>query len=104
MRKVYSGYDGIMVGFLKSVLEDHRIPCFVKREFLASGAGEIPPNECWPELCVTDDRDYDRAKEIIELALATDHHSNQTWQCPRCEEIIEGQFTDCWQCGEVRPG
>jgi hypothetical protein len=24
------------------------------------------------------------------------------WTCPRCGEEIEGQFTDCWQCGSSR--
>ena len=25
------------------------------------------------------------------------------WTCPQCDEDIEGQFTDCWQCGASRP-
>ncbi|MGH2688586.1 MAG: hypothetical protein ACRDKW_07245 [Actinomycetota bacterium] len=25
------------------------------------------------------------------------------WTCPGCAEEIEGVFTECWQCGTVRP-
>ncbi|MGH7830408.1 MAG: DUF7577 domain-containing protein, partial [Candidatus Binatia bacterium] len=23
----------------------------------------------------------------------------EPWQCRKCGEVIEGQFTDCWNCG-----
>jgi predicted amidophosphoribosyltransferase len=29
--------------------------------------------------------------------------SVQSWLCPGCGETIEGQFSDCWQCGAERP-
>jgi hypothetical protein len=27
-----------------------------------------------------------------------------TWRCPRCSEILEAQFDNCWKCGEAQPG
>lgn len=25
------------------------------------------------------------------------------WQCPNCEQKLDAQFTDCWNCGTERP-
>ena len=25
------------------------------------------------------------------------------WQCPKCSETLEAQFTQCWNCGTVKP-
>jgi len=25
------------------------------------------------------------------------------WQCPNCEQELDAQFTDCWNCGTERP-
>jgi hypothetical protein len=25
------------------------------------------------------------------------------WSCPGCGETLEGQFTECWNCGAARP-
>lgn len=25
-------------------------------------------------------------------------HTLQSWQCPNCNEILEGQFDTCWNC------
>lgn len=89
-----------MVGFLKSVLELNRIPCFVRFEHLAGAAGELPPTVVWPELWVVNDEDAGAARAQIDTALADSRDSLSEWACPDCGELIEGQFSACWRCAQ----
>jgi len=102
MRRVYVSENRLIVGHLKDVLEQHGIPCVLKNPFLQGGAGELPPIECWPEIWVTEDRDYERAREVLDAVLA-EQETAAPWTCPQCGERLEGQFTECWQCGASRP-
>lgn len=100
MRRLYSHQNNLLAGYVKSVVEEHGIPCLLKNEHLLGAAGELPPTECWPEVWVVEDRDYPRALEIIQ---ATMHASGPAWFCPGCGEYLEGQFQMCWRCGRERP-
>lgn len=103
MRKVYTSDNSAIIGHLRQVLENHAIPCIVRNDFLLGGAGELPVNETWPEIWVVDDADFDRARVLIDAIVATEHESEPPWRCASCGEQMEGQFTDCWRCGAVRP-
>jgi hypothetical protein len=103
MRKLISLYDGVMLGYYRGILEDHGIDCMARNEFLAGAAGELPPAECWPELWVTDDADYDRARTLVAAAPPPAPQSARVWACPACGEVMEPQFTACWHCGAERP-
>ena len=102
MRKVYSSDDFLLVGHLREVLESNRIGCVVRNEHLIGGVGELPALECTPEIWVRDDRQYERALEIVRAMLAVDMEAFDDWACPRCGESIEGQFSTCWRCGADR--
>jgi len=91
-----------MVGFLKAILEDHGIDCIIKNEHLCGAVGELPPIECWPEIWLTDESNYTKACTLIDNALHADERGSKAWRCPNCGEVIEGQFTDCWNCGHAR--
>lgn len=99
MLKLYTAADRTLVGFLKSVLEDHRIPCIIRNEFVGGGVGEIPPQECWPELWLIDESDERRARQIIEAAWPSKPVRGAPWQCAWCGEWLEAQFETCWHCG-----
>lgn len=102
MRKVYGSQLFPMVGHLKNVLESHGIHCTIKNEFLGGAAGEVPPIECWPELWVIEDNEFDEATAIVSVAsLEYSAVSAETWSCV-CGEALEGQFTACWRCGASR--
>jgi hypothetical protein len=30
-------------------------------------------------------------------------HPQPSWTCPKCGEVLEGQFTTCWKCGYNLP-
>jgi hypothetical protein len=100
MKIVYSAANISFVSIFQNILEGHGIRCWIKNEFLSAGVGEIPPIECWPQLCVDDD-DFSEAKLIVEKALSVE--VMPAWKCISCGEDIEGQFTECWKCGESRP-
>ncbi len=102
MKKVYTSTDDILIGFLQGLLEDQKIRCLIKNEFLQGGIGDIPAHEAWPEIWVMDDTDEQLAKKLIEQALAPEK-SHREWKCLSCGEWIEAQFTECWKCNSSRP-
>lgn len=102
MKRVYTSQNVVLPGFLRQVLEQRGIGCVIRNEHLGGAAGEVPVNECWPELWVTDDRDEGLARSLIDAALRSDE-GRKPWSCPRCGEQIEDQFAQCWNCGELRP-
>ena len=103
MRKVYSSDNGVIIGHVRQMLENNAVRCIVRNDFLIGGAGELPVNETWPEIWVIDDRDFDRARTLVDAVVATANASEPRWRCASCAERIEGQFTDCWRCGAPRP-
>ena len=102
MRRVYSSQNTMMVGLVKGILDNGGIDCLLKNQILSSGMGELPLNECWPEVWVTHDGDYDKATQIINEFLAGDGRKEISWHCS-CGELLEGQFEICWRCGQARP-
>jgi hypothetical protein len=102
MKNVYSSPHLFLVNHYRNIVESYGIPCVVKNSFLSGAAGELPPTEVWPILCVEDESDYDRAKQIVDEELNRLENAGEHWVCPDCGEYIEGQFTDCWNCGASR--
>ena len=100
MKTVYSASNISLVSIFRHILEEHGIKCWIKNEFLSAGMGEIPPIECWPQICV-EDADFARAEGIVAEAMTLQVRS--AWQCASCGEQLEGQFTECWKCGKSRP-
>lgn len=101
MKTVYSAANIALVSIFQSILEERGIKCWIKNEALLTGIGEIPPIETWPQLCV-EDNSYSEAKRIVDEALAAKDMAS-AWKCDSCGEVIEGQFTECWNCGKIRP-
>ena len=101
MRKVYESLNTMMIGHLKNLLMTEGIPSFTKNEY--GSAGRIPANECWEEIWIENDTQYDDAEKIIKEALSDDSASGPDWVCPRCQEVNEYQFALCWNCGKEIP-
>lgn len=90
------------LGLVQGILEEDGIACLVKNQNLAGAMGEIPLHECWPELWIINDADLPRAEGLVAAMLVPTGVASPSWQC-HCGEIIEGQFTACWNCGRERP-
>jgi len=104
MKRIYSSKDPLMIGHLKNVMATFGIKCVTKKLDLISAAGQLPPTECWPELWVVDDDKAGRAKSILKKTLAPLASVKRSWTCLSCGEKIEGQFSECWNCGCDRTG
>jgi hypothetical protein len=90
--------EGSELHLLKGMLADMRIACMIRNENLAGGVGEIPFIECFPELWVVNDGDYARANEVVCNWRKAAGAKRAMWVCPQCDELIDGQFTACWNC------
>jgi hypothetical protein len=76
------------------------ITASVQRYYLGAAAGELPPDQCLPEVWLLDDGQHDRA---LALLHALTHRPQRHWRCA-CGETVEGGFDHCWQCGMPMPG
>jgi hypothetical protein len=104
MERIYTADDPMFIGYLKSLLEAEGIACNVRNELLGGGSGELPPNECWPELWILQDTDVVMAKAIVATALENPSSDGEPWTCSHCGEPCEAQFSACWRCGSLHQG
>lgn len=71
----------------------------VQRQYLGSAAGELPPDQCRPEVWVADPAQEARAQALLDELR---HMPQQRWHC-RCGETVEGGFQVCWNCAAPMP-
>jgi hypothetical protein len=103
MKKVYTSQDIGIVHYLKNMLEDNDIACVIKDENISIvGYSDRFPMISWPEIWVMDDSKEHEALEIIEGVVISTDSVNKSWKCTNCGEQVEGQFTECWNCGKSR--
>ena len=55
-----------------------------------------------PEIWLSDERDELLARRLIETARRGPARGAALWKCAQCHEMLEAQFTVCWQCGTAR--
>jgi hypothetical protein len=72
----------------------------VQRAYASSIAGEIPPDQCLPEVWVMDDTQYAAARALLDQLRRGQHRH---WICPACHEHVDGPFEQCWNCGGAMP-
>ena len=75
------------------------IEAAMQRYFLGAAAGELPPDQCLPEIWLMDDRQEARARAVLQELM---HLPQRRWQC-ECGELVEGGFEACWNCGRPMP-
>jgi hypothetical protein len=85
-----------------NVLQNAGIPCEMHNRFLGGALGEIPADQCAPEIWLLDERDEAVARRLLDAAMSGPQGAASAWRCRRCGETLEAQFTSCWQCGEIR--
>jgi hypothetical protein len=105
MKPLHTARHATEAHVIRGYLESQDITAIVRGEFLTGGIGELPADLC--RVYVVDDRDFAHANELLQQFLRGDAartHAHQRWRCSQCNEDIEGQFTDCWNCGAARPG
>ena len=103
MKQVFVSQHLVEAEMRKEQLEQAGIRCMIKNQRASGLAGEIPFVEVFPEVWVLDDRDYERARQVIEDATASLQSNHGHWTCPQCSERHENQFGACWKCGGNKP-
>ncbi len=71
----------------------------MQRYFLGAAAGELPPDQCLPEVWLADGSQEVAARELLS---ALQSMPQRRWRCA-CGELVEGGFESCWQCGRAMP-
>ncbi len=101
MRLVFENIEFTTVSHIQMLLEAEGIRTELRNAGSSGLAGAIPHTQVYPELWVLDHAEEDRARAIIrtyreENAAAP---SAPSWVCTKCDETIDGVFSECWNCG-----
>lgn len=99
MKAVYTSLSLHEIHHLCNLLQSAGIACRIRNEGLSSLAGEVPFAECAMRLELENEADRDMAETLIREMAQRSPRAGTRWNCPRCCEAIEPQFTACWHCG-----
>ena len=72
----------------------------MQRYFLGAAAGELPPDQCLPEVWITHNEQESEARALLH---DLQNVPQRRWTCA-CGEFVEGGFEACWNCGLPMPG
>ncbi len=96
MLQVYLAADPIQAEILKDYLAGLGIETVIKGAMLWGGRGDLPM-DAYPTLWVVRESQASRARDLIMEWEARDPDA-EAWRCPRCGELLPGEFTTCWRC------
>ena len=99
MKAVYTSLSLHEIHHLRNLLQSAGISCRIRNEGLSSLAGEVPFAECAMLLELENEADRNRAEALIGEMAQRPPRAGPRWNCARCGEAIEPQFTACWRCG-----
>jgi hypothetical protein len=71
----------------------------MQRYFLGAAAGELPPDQCLPEVWITHNEQEREARAVLH---DLQNVPQRRWTCA-CGEFVEGGFEACWNCGLPMP-
>jgi hypothetical protein len=108
MKEVFVHHDPTIVGLKKSILDGAGIECFIRNEntsatFGAGALGLVQSPVFDPALCIVDDERYDEAMKLLGNTETPPLLPQTDWRCPKCGEMVPGNFDACWSCSSARP-
>ncbi len=108
MKEVFVHHDPTIVGLKKSILDEAGIDCFIRNEntsatFGAGALGLVQSAAFDPVLCILDDARYEEAISLVGDAKAPPPLPRPEWRCPKCGEMVPGNFDACWNCSGAQP-
>jgi hypothetical protein len=71
-------------------------------KYLPGFRPEVPMADSAPELWIPADLRLAEALQIKADFQSSASVVGQDWQCQKCGEVSEPQFTSCWKCGAIR--
>lgn len=107
MLKVFVAQHHAEAHLVQGLLHSHGIEAEVRGEalFTTVEAASVIPGAA-PEVWVLNPHQAPEALELVRRFSKGDalpESSGPSWQCPKCGEILEPQFSACWQCGTAKP-
>ena len=103
MKLVFTAKHPTEAHLIRGMLESEGIRAEVRGDQLYGAFGELP---VLPTVWIRDPADdADAVRVVNEFLRGTParRHGHERWTCAGCGETLEGQFTDCWNCGAARP-
>ena len=100
MRRLIQAPNLAIATLWADVLRGAGLTVSVQRIYCSSIAGEIPPDQALPELWLADEAQRPQAEALLHQLQ---HPPERRWACPGCDEVIDGPFDACWQCGASAP-
>lgn len=97
MKLVFTHENLLIVSNIQNILTQNSINVVIKNQYTAGGAGDIAPQETWPELWVEDGSDYNKAISLIDT-IEKQNLENKSWVCAYCHEENQSSFEICWHC------
>ena len=92
--------ERVYVGSWTNVALVHNL---LEREGLATAVASARESRYLRAIYVLDPDHLEQARDVVALYLRgeplDDPKSYKSWRCRSCNELIEGQFEICWQCG-----
>jgi hypothetical protein len=99
VRRIAQAPNAAIAALWADMLLQSGIDASVQRLFLSSAAGELPPDQCLPEIWITHDEQEAQARLLLQQLQSL---PQRRWQCA-CGELVEGGFESCWNCGRLMP-
>ena len=106
MQRIFGARDSIEAAFVKGLLETEDIRAVVQGSALDAARGDIPYTPAALPSVWVNEPDVEQATQIVDEYRRGGPAATQPqtdWICPKCGEILEGQFTTCWNCGTEKP-
>src|SRR5262245_13058575 len=103
MKLVYTAKHPTEAHLIRGMLEAAGIRATVRGDQLYGAYGELP---VLPTVWIFDTVRAEEADQVVIEFLrggAARKYSHERWSCTQCGEVLEGQFTECWNCGAARP-
>jgi hypothetical protein len=100
VKQVFTAQHSAEAHLVRTLLEAAGIEADVQGEWLLGN--RLEPSSFLPTVWVLDDGEAERAQTIVRQYERREPPTGSTgpqWSCPKCGELIEHQFTACWQCG-----
>ena len=100
MIRVYEAENVIDAQLALDELRAGGLDAFVKGAELIGGAGELPLTGV-VSVSISIDQHEQRALDIIQEYEKGKKVEQPPQQCSTCNELIEGNFGRCWNCGKL---
>ena len=97
MQRVYAAAHLPEAHLVRGLLNASGIAARIFNEFAPGGLGDLPAASVFPEVWVENDRDFERARCVIER-YERECPTTGHWTCSGCGEANPAGFEICWRC------